>query len=231
MENGAARTAPAVIVAIDGPSGTGKSSTSKAVAAQLGLSYLDTGAQYRAITWWMVSNGIDVTDPGAIAAAAEKPEILSGTDPSAPTIAVDGTDVAGPIRTQDVTSKVSAVSAVPEVRARITELQRSIAAGAESGIVVEGRDIGTTVLPDADLKIFLTASAEARAARRSGELKGADINATREALIKRDAADSSRKTSPLAKADDAVEVDTSDLTLQQVIECVVTLVEEKRAAK
>ncbi|MEU9284709.1 (d)CMP kinase [Streptomyces sp. NPDC048275] len=231
MENGAARTAPAVIVAIDGPSGTGKSSTSKAVAAQLGLSYLDTGAQYRAITWWMVSNGIDVTDPGAIAAAAEKPEILSGTDPSAPTIAVDGTDVAGPIRTQDVTSKVSAVSAVPEVRARITELQRSIAAGAASGIVVEGRDIGTTVLPDADLKIFLTASPEARAARRSGELKGADINATREALVKRDAADSSRKTSPLAKADDAVEVDTSDLTLQQVIECVVTLVEEKRAAK
>ncbi|MET9895911.1 (d)CMP kinase [Streptomyces sp. NPDC006465] len=231
MDNGAARTAPAVIVAIDGPSGTGKSSTSKAVAAKLGLSYLDTGAQYRAITWWMVSNGIDVTDSSAIAAAAEKPEIISGTDPAAPTITVDGTDVAGPIRTQEVTSKVSAVSAVPEVRARITELQRTLAGSAPVGIVVEGRDIGTTVLPDADLKIFLTASAEARAARRSGELKGADIDATREALIKRDAADSSRKTSPLAKAGDAVEVDTSDLTLQQVIECVVTLVEEKRAAK
>ncbi|MER5474291.1 (d)CMP kinase [Streptomyces sp. NPDC002935] len=231
MDNGAARTAPAVIVAIDGPSGTGKSSTSKAVAAKLGLSYLDTGAQYRAITWWMVSNGIDITDPSAIAAVAEKPEIISGTDPDAPTITVDGTDVAGPIRTQEVTSRVSAVSAVPEVRARITELQRTLAGSAPAGIVVEGRDIGTTVLPDADLKIFLTASPEARAARRSGELKGADIDATREALIKRDAADSSRKTSPLAKADDAVEVDTSDLTLQQVIECVVTLVEEKRAAK
>lgn len=231
METTAARTAPAVIVAIDGPSGTGKSSTSKAVAAKLGLSYLDTGAQYRAITWWMVTNGIDVTDPSSIAAAAGKPELVSGTDPSAPTITVDGTDVAGPIRTQEVTSKVSAVSAVPEVRARITELQRLIASAAEKGIVVEGRDIGTTVLPDADLKIFLTASPEARAARRSGELKGADVNATREALIKRDAADSSRKTSPLAKADDAVEVDTSDLTLQQVIECVVTLVEEKRATK
>ncbi len=224
-------TATAVIVAIDGPSGTGKSSTSKAVASQLGLSYLDTGAQYRAITWWMVHNGIDITDPAAIAAAAGKPEIVSGTDPSAPTITVDGTDVAGPIRTQEVTSKVSAVSAVPEVRTRITELQRSISAAAEKGIVVEGRDIGTTVLPDADLKIFLTASPEARAARRSGELKGADVQATREALLKRDAADSGRKTSPLAKADDAVEVDTSDLTLQQVIECVVTLVEEKRAAK
>ncbi|MEU5346231.1 MULTISPECIES: (d)CMP kinase [unclassified Streptomyces] len=231
METTAARTAPAVIVAIDGPSGTGKSSTSKAVAAKLGLSYLDTGAQYRAITWWMVANGIDVTDPSLIADAAGKPDIVSGTDPSAPTITVDGTDVAGPIRTQEVTSKVSAVSAVPEVRARITELQRSIASAAGQGIVVEGRDIGTTVLPDADLKIFLTASPEARAARRSGELKGADVNATREALIKRDAADSSRKASPLAKADDAVEVDTSDLTLQQVIECVVTLVEEKRATK
>ncbi|AQS70343.1 (d)CMP kinase [Streptomyces pactum] len=231
MENGAAPTAPAVIVAIDGPSGTGKSSTSKAVAAQLGLSYLDTGAQYRAITWWMVNNGIDTGDPHAVAAAAGKPEILSGTDPAGPAITVDGVDVAGPIRTQEVTSKVSAVSAVPEVRTRITELQRTIAAAAPHGIVVEGRDIGTTVLPDADLKIFLTASAEARAARRSGELKGADVNVTREALIKRDAADSSRKASPLAKADDAVEVDTTDLTLAQVIECVVTLVEEKRAGK
>ncbi len=220
-----------MIVAIDGPSGTGKSSTSKAVAAQLGLSYLDTGAQYRAITWWMVNNEIDLTDPSAIAAVAGKPEIVSGTDPLNPTITVDGTDVGGPIRTQEVTSKVSAVSAVPEVRALITELQRSIAADAENGIVVEGRDIGTTVLPDADLKIFLTASPEARAARRSGELQGADVNATREALLKRDAADSSRKTSPLAKADDAVEVDTSDLTLEQVIECVVTLVGEKRDAK
>lgn len=220
-----------MIVAIDGPSGTGKSSTSKAVAAQLGLAYLDTGAQYRAITWWMVSNGIDITDPSAIAAVAGKAEIVSGTDPQNPTITVDGTDVGGPIRTQEVTSRVSAVSAVPEVRTLITGLQRSLAASAEKGIVVEGRDIGTTVLPDADLKIFLTASPEARAARRSGELKGADVNATREALLKRDAADSSRKTSPLAKADDAVEVDTSELTLQQVIECVVTLVEEKRDAK
>ncbi|MER5870937.1 (d)CMP kinase [Streptomyces sp. NPDC002044] len=221
----------AVIVAIDGPSGTGKSSTSKAVAAKLGLRYLDTGAQYRAITWWMITNGVDTDDPQAIAVAAGKPSIVSGTDPHAPTITVDGLDAAGPIRTKEVTSKVSAVSAVPEVRTLITALQRSIAAAAATGIVVEGRDIGTTVLPDADLKIFLTASAEARAARRSGELRGkeaADLAATKEALIKRDAADSGRKTSPLAKADDAVEVDTTDLTLDQVIECVVTLVAERQ---
>ena len=99
-----------MIVAIDGPSGTGKSSTSKAVAAQLGLSYLDTGAQYRAITWWMVTNGIDIDDPAAIADAAGKPEIVSGTDPEQPTITVDGTDVSGPIRTQEVTARVSAAA-------------------------------------------------------------------------------------------------------------------------
>ncbi|NNG86991.1 (d)CMP kinase [Streptomyces sp. NHF165] len=227
-------TPAAVIVAIDGPSGTGKSSTSKAVAAQLGLRYLDTGAQYRAITWWMLNNGVDVSDPERIAAQADRPVIVSGTDPQAPAISVDGADAAGPIRTQEVTSAVSAVSAVPQVRARITELQRSIAAEARGGIVVEGRDIGTTVLPDADLKVFLTASPEARAARRSGELKGKDatgLAATQQALTERDKADSSRKTSPLKKADDAVEVDTTELTLEQVVECVVTLVEKASAEK
>ncbi|MDI5966324.1 (d)CMP kinase [Streptomyces sp. SL13] len=221
-----------VIVAIDGPSGTGKSSTSKAVAAELGLSYLDTGAQYRAITWWMLSNGIDVEDPDEIALAATKPVIISGTDPKAPTITVDGADASAPIRTPEVTAAVSAVSAVPEVRRRLVDAQRCAAAHAAQGIVVEGRDIGTTVLPDATLKIFLTASAEARAARRNGELKGGQsMAATQEALVRRDAADSGRKTSPLIKADDAVEVDTTGLSLDQVIECVVTLIEEKRAVR
>ncbi len=221
-----------VIVAIDGPSGTGKSSTSKAVAAELGLSYLDTGAQYRAMTWWMLNNGIDVNDSTEVALAADKPVIVSGTDPAAPTITVDGADAAGPIRTPEVTAAVSAVSAVPEVRRRLVEAQRTAATEADRGIVVEGRDIGTTVLPDATLKVFLTASAEARAARRSGELKGAQsVAATQEALVKRDAADSGRKTSPLAKADDAVEVDTTGLSLDQVIECVVALIEEKRALR
>lgn len=228
-------SAPApVVVAIDGPSGTGKSSTSKAVAAKLGLNYLDTGAQYRAITWWMLSAGIDVDDPAAVAAAADKPVIVSGTDPGSPTITVDGADASAPIRTPEVTAAVSAVSAVPEVRARITGLQRAIVTGAFRGIVVEGRDIGTTVLPDAGLKIFLTASPEARAARRGGELgatAGAprvDLDATRQALLQRDRADSSRKTSPLAKAEDAVEVDTTELSLEQVVECVVTLVEDRQ---
>ncbi|TDC68991.1 (d)CMP kinase [Streptomyces hainanensis] len=224
-------TATPVIVAIDGPAGTGKSSTSKAVATRLGLGFLDTGAQYRAMTWWMLSHGVDVDDPAKVAAAASEPAIVSGTDPQGPTITVDGEDVAGPIRTHEVSAAVSAVSAVPEVRSVITELQRSIAAAAPNGLVAEGRDIGTTVLPDADVKIFLTASPEVRAARRSAELKGKDaagLKATREALLKRDAADSARKASPLAKAADAIEVDTSDLTLEQVVECVVTLIDERR---
>ncbi|CAG7657418.1 (d)CMP kinase [Actinacidiphila bryophytorum] len=219
-----------VIVAIDGPSGTGKSSTSKAVAAKLGLSYLDTGAQYRAITWWMLTNGIDVNDPAAVADSAGKPVIVSGTDPLDPQISVDGADATAPIRSQEVTAAVSAVSAVPEVRARMVEVQRAAAASAAAGIVVEGRDIGTTVLPDATAKIFLTASAGVRAARRSTELKGAvSVAATQEALTRRDAADSGRKTSPLAKAADAIEVDTSELTLDQVVDRVVALVEQKRA--
>jgi cytidylate kinase len=222
-------TETGLVVAMDGPSGSGKSSVSRGVARTLGLRYLDTGAMYRAVTWWMLRQEVDLADPAAIAARALEPVLTMGTDPEAPAVAVDGADVAGPIRTAEVTAAVSAVSAVPEVRRRLVAEQREIIGA--GGIVVEGRDIGTTVLPDADLKIFLTASPEARAARRSGELKGADVHATREALIKRDAADSSRKTSPLAKAGDAVEVDTTDLTLAQVIECVVTLVEEKRAAK
>jgi CMP/dCMP kinase len=221
-----------VIVAIDGPSGTGKSSTSRAVATELGLGYLDTGAQYRAMTWWMLNNGIDVNDPAEVALAADKPVIVSGTDPAAPTITVDGADASGPIRTSEVTAAVSAVSAVPEVRQRLVEAQRAAAAGAAGGIVVEGRDIGTTVLPDATLKVFLTASPQVRAARRNGELNGAQsVSATQEALVRRDAADSGRKTSPLAKAADAVEVDTTELSLDQVISRVVALIEEKRAPK
>jgi cytidylate kinase len=168
-----------------------------------------------------------------VANAAAKPVIESGSDPLAPTITVDGVDASGPIRTQEVTAAVSAVSAVPEVRTRLVELQREAAEKATAGIVVEGRDIGTTVLPDATVKIFLTASAEARAVRRAGELQAkgpADLAATQAALVERDAADSGRKTSPLAKAEDAIEVDTSELTLEQVVECVVTLVEENRVA-
>ncbi|MEU8924666.1 (d)CMP kinase [Kitasatospora sp. NPDC048545] len=221
-----------VVVAIDGPSGSGKSTVSRAVAARLGLSFLDTGAMYRAMTWWMLANEVDVDDPDAVAVACGKPVIVSGTDADGPTITVDGQDVSGPIRGPEVTAQVSAVAAVPAVRARLVELQRGCAEVAERGIVAEGRDMGTVVFPDATVKVFLTASEKARAARRAAELraKGVDeatITAMAADLARRDAADSSRETAPLAQAADAVLVDTSDLTLEQVIDRIAGLVEER----
>ncbi|MFJ9521085.1 (d)CMP kinase [Kitasatospora sp. NPDC101801] len=221
-----------VVVAIDGPSGSGKSTVSRAVAARLGLSFLDTGAMYRAMTWWMLANGVDVTDADAVAVACGKPVIVSGTDAAGPTITVDGQDVSGPIRGQQVTSQVSAVAAVPQVRARLVELQRGCAGVAERGIVAEGRDMGSVVFPDATVKVFLTASETARAERRATELraKGLDeatITAMAADLARRDAADSNRATAPLTQAADAVLVDTSELTLEQVIDTISGLVEQR----
>ncbi len=213
-----------VVVAMDGPSGSGKSSTSRGVATRLGLRYLDTGAMFRAMTWWMLENGIDVHDAEAVAAKADAPLLVSGTDPQAPTITVDGADVAGPIRSAEVTAAVSAVSAVPEVRERLLREQRDIIG--EGDIVVEGRDIGTVVAPDAAVKVYLTADPEARAARRTAELTGADVAATRQDLLRRDRLDSGRATAPLTMADDARHIDTTPYTLEEVVEQVVALVRE-----
>ena len=211
-------------MAMDGPSGSGKSSTSRGVASRLGLRYLDTGAMFRAVTWWMLRHGVDVEDAEAVAAHAQEPVLVSGTDPAAPTITVDGVDVAGPIRSPEVTAAVSAVSAVPEVRARLLRDQREIIG--DGGIVVEGRDIGTVVAPDAAVKVYLTADPEARAARRTAELSGVDVTATREDLLRRDRYDSGRATAPLAMADGAHHIDTTPFTLDEVIEQVVALVEQ-----
>lgn len=210
-----------LVIAIDGPSGSGKSSTSRGVAARLGLRYLDTGAMYRAVTWWMLDHGVDVSDAAAVAAHAGEPVVESGTDPLAPTISVDGVDVSVEIRGEAVNGAVSPVSAVPEVRARMLELQR--AAAAEGGIVVEGRDIGSVVLPDAPVKVYLTADPEARAARRALEEGGSDVAATRASLLQRDAIDSTRATSPLVMADGAAHLDTTAHTLDEVIDQVVAL--------
>ena len=211
-----------VVVAMDGPSGSGKSSTARGVAVRLGLRYLDTGAMYRAMTWWMLEHGIDVEDAAAVAAQADAPLLISGSDPAAPTISVDGLDVSGPIREQAVTSAVSAVSAVPEIRARLLREQRDIIG--DGGIVVEGRDIGTVVAPDAPVKVYLTADPGARAARRSAEQAGADVAATQADLLRRDTFDSGRATSPLAMADDAHHIDTTPYTLDEVVDQVVALV-------
>ena len=211
-----------LVVAIDGPSGSGKSSTSRGVAARLGLRYLDTGAMFRAITWWMLAHGVDLTDPAAIAARAGEPAIESGTDPLGPTILVDGEDASVAIRTDEVNAAVSPVSAVPAVRKRLLELQRQIIG--DGGIVVEGRDIGSVVAPDAPVKLYLTADAAARAVRRAAEA-GGDVAATQESLLARDRIDSGRTTAPLTMADGAVHIDTTPYTLDEVISQVVALVE------
>lgn len=213
-----------VVVAVDGTSGSGKSSTCRAVADRVGLRYLDTGAQYRAITWWMLDAGVDVHDPAAVAARAGEPVLVSGTDPLAPTITVDGRDVSVEIRSDEVNGAVSPVSTVPEVRSRLVDLQREIVGS--GGIVVEGRDIGSVVWPDAEVKVYLTADPAARAARRALENDTADVAATEESLLARDRIDSGRAVAPLTMADGAIHIDSTDLTLDEVVELVVGLVME-----
>ncbi len=213
-----------VVVAMDGPSGSGKSSTSRGVASRLGLRYLDTGAMYRAMTWWMLERGIDTEDPQAVAAHADRPVLVSGTDPEHPTITVGGTDVAQAIRGQAVTAAVSAVSAVPDIRARLLREQRDVIG--DGDIVVEGRDIGTTVAPDAEVKVYLTADPSARAVRRAAEQAGSDVAATEQDLLRRDTIDSGRAASPLTMAADARHIDTTPYSLEEVVEQVVALVLE-----
>ena len=209
---------------MDGPSGSGKSSTSRGVATALGLRYLDTGAQFRAMTQWMLDNDVDVTDHALVATLADRPVIASGTDPQDPTIAVDGVDVATAIRTQEVTAAVSDVASVPEVRARLLALQRSLIG--DGGIVVEGRDIGSVVWPGAEVKVYLTADPSARAVRRTAENGAGSVDATEADLIRRDAIDSGRATAPLTVPAGAVHIDTTPYTLQEVVDRVVALVRD-----
>jgi cytidylate kinase len=177
---------------------------------------------YRAMTWWLLQHGVDVDDADAVAAHAHRPRLVSGSDPQAPTITVDGTDVSGPIRGKEVTASVSAVSAVPGIRQRLLHEQHAIIG--DGDIVVEGRDIGTVVAPDADVKVFLTADPGARAVRRAAEQAGSDVAATQQDLIRRDAIDSGRAASPLVMAADAHHIDTTPYTLDEVVEQVVALV-------
>lgn len=222
-----------VVVAMDGPSGSGKSSTARGVAARLGLRYLDTGAQFRAMTVWMLRHGVDVHDPAAVAAAAGKPVLESGTDPLAPTITVDGEDVAEAIRSAEVTAAVSPVATVPEVRTRLLALQRAIIAEAEpaGGIVVEGRDIGSVVWPGADVKLYLTADPAARAARRTAENGTGSVEATEAELLRRDAIDSSRTAAPLVVPAGALHLDTTPYGLDEVIDQVVAIVDRAVTAR
>jgi CMP/dCMP kinase len=210
-----------LVVAIDGPSGSGKSSASRGVALALGLRYLDTGAMYRALTWWLMSRGADTTDPILVAELAAIPEIEVSTDPEHPWTKVNGRDVSADIRTREVSAQVSEVARVPEVRAHLIAMQRAIIAAARPGIVAEGRDIGTVVAPDAPLKVFLTADSGARAQRRAAE-QGAPADVTEAAQARRDRLDAAQS----AKAEDAVLLDATDLSLPAVIAEITRLARE-----
>jgi cytidylate kinase len=217
-----------LVVAIDGPSGSGKSTVARGVARALGLRYLDTGAMYRAVTWLALHRGIALDAGDALAELASSARVEVDPDPTTPTISIEGNDVTAAVRGPEVTAAVSAVSAVPAVRQAMVERQRELIG--DGGIVVEGRDIGTTVVPDAPVKIFLIADAAARAERRArqdADLGHADpsIAATEEGLVRRDTADSTRAASPLTQAPDAVVVDSTALDADCVIRRVVGLAE------
>ncbi len=213
-----------IVVAIDGPSGAGKSSTSKLVAKRAGWSYLDTGALYRGVTWLAQSEKLTSTED--ILAALKRFPLRFVASPIAPQIFVGDTEVTDEIRTQAVTESVSAISAIAEIRAELLTIQRKFIASAERGIVVEGRDIGTVVAPDAALKIYLRADLNARAVRRSAEENSSPDNVSA-SLSARDEVDSSRTASPLVKAMDAVLIDSTDLSLEETVERVWELLKER----
>ncbi|OBJ53066.1 (d)CMP kinase [Mycobacterium asiaticum] len=223
----------ALVVAIDGPAGTGKSSVSKGLARGLGARFLDTGAMYRIVTLAVLRAGVDPSDAEAVGETASDVQLSVGYDPDDSSFYLAGEDVSTEIRGDDVTRAVSAVSAVPTVRTRLVDIQREMAEGPGS-IVVEGRDIGTVVFPDAPVKIFLTASAETRAQRRNAQNVRAGLADDYPAVLadvrRRDHLDSTRAVSPLRAAEDAIVVDTSDMTENEVIAHLLDLVTQRSEA-
>ena len=216
-------SSPPAVIAIDGPAGAGKSTVSRAVAGRLGLTYLDTGAMYRAITYAAVAAGVDLADAGAVTEVARRAVLTIHPD----RVVVDGVDVTAAIRTPEVTGAVSIVAAVPEVRAELVARQRAWAR-AMGGGVMEGRDIGSVVFPDAPLKVFLTASPRERARRRASEV-GGDVDEIAAAIERRDHLDSSRSASPLVEADGSELVDTDGRTIDEVVDAIVALFAERVA--
>lgn len=221
-------TLKALVIAIDGPAASGKSTTAKLVARALGYLHIDTGAMYRAVTLRVLRQGVDPANEAAVIAAARATRIELKPGPDGNIVLLDGEDVSFAIRQPDVTRFVSAVSSYQAVRDLMVKAQRQLAAA--GGAVLEGRDIGTVVLPEADLKIYMIANVQARAQRRQRDLAAAGIQTDEEALVdeiqERDRKDSTRFASPLRKADDAVEVDTSDLTIDEQVASIVTKAQE-----
>jgi cytidylate kinase len=224
-----------VVIAIDGPSGSGKSSAARGAATRLGLRYLDTGAMYRAVTWWLIEHEVDLADTGAIVSHGLGLSIEVSTEPGTDRVWVDGVDATAEIRNRRVSNVVSLVAAVPQIREHLIGLQRAIIADAEAsapGIVAEGRDIGTVVAPGAAVKVFLTASEQVRAERRAAELAGRQAAAPATAeLTRTEQAQRDRRDAPQTQvAADAVELDATDLGLEDVIEAIVALAAARQQA-
>jgi cytidylate kinase len=223
-----------MIIAIDGPSGAGKSTLGKMLAKKLGLLYLDTGAMYRAVALAVVRGGIPFSEPEKIAQIAEKANIELVGEPDAMKVFLDGSDVSVDIRTLEIAQAASIVSTISQVRRIMVEHQRSIGIAAPRGCVLEGRDIGSVVFPNADVKFFLTAKPEARARRRHTEDQSKGRISTYEQTLieinERDARDVSREDSPLTIADDAFVIDTSELDLTEVFEQMYAKISERQAA-
>ncbi|MCH3968308.1 MAG: (d)CMP kinase [Atopobiaceae bacterium] len=228
-----------MIVAIDGPAGSGKSTVAKALAARDGLTYLDTGAMYRAITWGCLSRGVDTADGDAVSEVARSSSLVLEPTPQGTTVLLDGEDVTAQIRTSEVDASVSGVAAIPAVREVLVGAQRAMAA--DKDVVAEGRDIGTVVFPDAEVKVFLTADVSARARRRAVQREGGDesrgrhVDVSRDEEVEvaselrhRDELDSSRAASPLVPAVDAVRLDSTDLSVEGVCERIESLMEAAR---
>ena len=210
-------------IAIDGPAGAGKSTIAKKLAADLGYVYVDTGAMYRAMAYYFLQNHIDASDEQAIAAACPKVDVTIQYMGGEQQVILNGENVNGVIRKEEVGNMASATSVYPVVRTKLVELQRQLAA--KENVIMDGRDIGTNVLPNADLKIYLTASSKVRAERRYKELveKGveADFDKIEEDIIIRDRQDMEREIAPLKQAEDAVLVDSSDMTIEEVVDAIV----------
>jgi len=219
-------TAPIRIVAIDGPAGSGKSTVARLVATEVGLPYLDTGAMYRSVAFASIESGIDAADEVAIGDLARSIELEMPVDGR---VLVNGDDATDAIRSPEVTRLVSVVSAYPVVRTEMRDRQRLYAHEAGGG-VLEGRDIGTVVFPDAMLKVYLTASIAERARRRAAQ-SGEDPSEVEAAMRARDAADSTREHAPMTMAEDAVEVDTTDLSIDQVVARIAELLAERAAGR
>ena len=221
----------AINIAIDGPAGAGKSTIAKMLAKELGYVYVDTGAMYRAMAYYFLQQGIDKEDETAINVAVDGADVTIRYEDGAQKVLLNGEDVTGSLRTEQVGNMASSTSVYPAVRVKLVALQQKLAKTAD--VIMDGRDIGTCVLPDAQVKIYLTASVETRAKRRYDELveKGehADLTKIEEDIKERDYRDMHREMSPLRQADDAVLVDSSDMSIEQVVSAILGIVKEKQA--